>query len=188
MKKIVVGSTNPVKVEAVRRVVQRVWQDALVTGVEAASGVSAQPQTDEESIHGAIHRAQHALVLMPADLGVGVEGNTVDTEYAMFSTAWIAIIDASGQVGLGSSGRFELPEMVATAIRSGGELGPLMDQLIGGHNTKQKQGAVGIFTNGLLERTEALETGVICALCRFVAPEFYNSTSSAVSSAARPAI
>ena len=49
-----------------------------------------------------------------------------------------------------------------------------MDQLIGGHNIKQKQGAVGIFTHGLLGRTEALEVGVICALCRFVAPEFYN--------------
>ncbi len=184
MKKIVVGSTNPVKIEAVRRVAQRVWRAVHVEGIAAESGVSVQPLSDEESIAGAIQRAQQALALhkatLPADgswaetLGVGVEGNTVDTAYGMFSTAWIAVIDTTGQIGLGSSGRFALPDSVAAAIRDGGELGPLMDQLIGGHNIKQKQGAVGIFTHGLLGRTEALEVGVICALCRFVAPEFYN--------------
>ena len=188
MQQIVVGSTNPVKVEAVRRVLRQVWQDAVVTGVDADSGVRAQPLDDDEAIAGAIQRAQHALTLLPADLGVGVEGNTVENAHGMFSTAWIAIIDRSGQVGLGSSGRYQLPDAMAVAIRNGDELGPLMDRLTGGHNTKHKQGAVGIFSNGLLDRTQALEIGIICALCRFVSPEYYSSTNIATSNAARPAI
>lgn len=167
------GSINPVKVEAVRRVLQQVWQDAVVTGVDADSGVSVQPLDDDEAIAGAIQRARNALLLMPGDLGIGIEGNTVENAYGMFSTGWVAIIDRAGQVGLGSSGRYPLPDVVAEAIRNGDELGPLMDRLTGEHNTKHNKGAVGVFSNGLLDRTQALEIGVICALCRFVSPQYY---------------
>lgn len=174
MKKIAVGSTNPVKLEAIRRVLVRLWPMVQLASSEVESGVRTQPLSDEEAIQGAINRARGALLqLPPSDLGIGIEGNTVELTYGMFSTAWVAIVDRQGQVGLGSSGRFALPETIAEAIRQGGELGPLMDQRTGEANVKQKQGAVGILTNGLLNRTEALEVGVICALSRFVASEYY---------------
>ena len=47
--KIVVGSTNPVKIKAVTMVAESIWSDVVVAGVETESGVSAQPRTDEET-------------------------------------------------------------------------------------------------------------------------------------------
>ncbi|HMN29476.1 MAG TPA: inosine/xanthosine triphosphatase [Caldilineaceae bacterium] len=168
--RLVVGSTNPVKVAAVAQVVQRVWPQAEVVGLAVASGVATQPLSDEEAITGAINRAQRALAIAAGELGVGLEGNTVETPYGMFTTAWVAIADRAGRVGLGSSGRLLLPAKVAESIRCGAELGPLMDEVAGEHNTKQRQGAVGILTNGLVTRQAALESAVVYALARFVQP------------------
>lgn len=170
---VVVGTTNPAKLAAVKGGLHRIWASAQVTGVNVPSGVRDQPLTDEEAICGATNRARLALASQTADLGVGVEGNTVEIEGQMFSTAWVVIVDQAGKRGLGSSGRFLLPERVAQAIRQGGELGPLMDHFTGEQNTKHKQGAVGILTNGLINRTAALETAVIFALTRFLNPEYY---------------
>ncbi len=168
-----VGTTNPAKLAAVAHAIHQRWPGATIHGVDVDSGVSFQPQTDEETIVGATNRAQQALAITDASLGIGVEGNTVELPQGMFSTAWVAVIDRSGQVGLGSSGRYCLPDLVAQAIRQGSELGPLMDLLTGEQNTKHKQGAVGILTDGLITRSAALETAVILALVRFITPTFY---------------
>jgi inosine/xanthosine triphosphatase len=173
MQTIAVGSTNPIKIAAVQAVVGRVWPAATVTGVAVDPGVPVQPLTDEEAIAGATNRARLALATMYADLGVGVEGNTVDTAHGMYTTAWVVAMARDGTVGIGGGGRLPLPGAVAQAIRAGRELGPLMDEVVGQRNTKQKQGAVGILTAGLVTRQQALEVAVTYALARLIAPEYY---------------
>jgi inosine/xanthosine triphosphatase len=168
-----VGSTNPAKVQAAANVIARVWPAAAIGSVSVESGVRPQPLSDEEAIIGAQNRAINGRAHFDADLGVGIEGNTVDSIHGMFSTAWVAVVDRQGVVGLGAAGRFLLPDWVADAIRNGAELGPLMDEFIGEQNTKQRQGAVGILTGGLLTRGQALETAVALALARFVNSEHY---------------
>lgn len=170
IRKVAVGSLNPVKIAAVRAVVRRVWPGAVVVGVAVDSGVSLQPLSDEEAIAGATQRARLARIAGAGDLGVGLEGNTVDTGYGMFTTGWAVVADQDGTVSLGSSGRLPLPALVAQAVRQGRELGPLMDELAGETNTKQRQGAVGILTNGLITRQAALEIAVLYALSRFLNP------------------
>lgn len=167
---IAVGSENPVKLQAVRNSIQRVWPQAEVCGVAVASGVRAQPLSDEEAILGATNRAQTARRRLDSDLGIGLEGNTTETAYGVFVTGWAVAVDRAGTVGIGGSGRFLLPNALAHRLRQGEELGHLMDEWAGQSNTKQKQGAVGIMTNGLISRTEALETAVTFALTRFLNP------------------
>ncbi len=171
--RIAVGSKNPVKVAAVTTIVQRIWPDATVLSAAVDSGVRAQPRGDEEAIQGAITRARRARCVCAADLGVGLEGSTVENRYGMFNTGWAAIVDREQTVGIGGSGKFRLPAQVAAAVRAGHELGPLMDQLCGEQNTRQRQGAFGIFTNDLISRQDALETALIAALTRFLNPHYY---------------
>ena len=142
VRSVAVGTTNPAKLAAVDSAIQRIWPTALVTGVQVASGIRAQPLSDEEAIRGATNRAHLTIKMKGTDLGIGIEGNTVEMAQGMFSTAWVVVMDQAGTFGLGSSGRFLLPKTVAQAIRQGGELGPLMDQWTGTQNTKHKQGAV----------------------------------------------
>lgn len=171
---VAVGSANPVKVQAVRNSIQRIWPDAEVYGVTVASGVRAQPLSDDEAIAGAINRAQAARLALDSDLGIGLEGNTHETTaHGVFVTGWAAAVDRQAHMGLGGSGRFLLPAALVERLHLGAELGDLMDEWAGQANTKQKQGAVGVMTNGLISRTTALETAVIFALTRFLNPAYY---------------
>ena len=55
--KILVGSKNPVKIEATREAFSSYFKDIEVEGVEVKSSVSEQP-LDEETFDGAEHRAK----------------------------------------------------------------------------------------------------------------------------------
>lgn len=173
MRKISVGSKNPVKITAVENVVKKIWPNAEIMATEVSHGISEQPTSDDEAIKGATNRAELSLQKTGADLGVGLEGCTVDTKYGMFLSGWVVAVDKKGKVGIGCGGRLLLPEKVASEVRRGKEVGPVMDKFIGDDNIKQKQGAVGILTNNLLPRTASFEKSIIFALAKFINPNYY---------------
>ncbi len=171
--KIAVGSTNPVKIQAVKNAVSKIWPSAEVIGTEVDHGTGVQPNSDEEAIQGATNRAKLSLQKLGADLGFGLEGNTHDTKHGMLMNGWIVVVDKNGTTGIASAGAVQLPEKVAAEVRKGKELGPSMDAFVGTHNVKQKQGTVGVLTNNLVTRTDAFEKGVIYALAKFLNPQYY---------------
>jgi inosine/xanthosine triphosphatase len=171
---ITVGSTNPVKIAAVRVVASQAFPGAEVIGFDIDSGVSEQPWGDEETRRGALNRAQAALVAIGSDLGVGLEGGVLETEMGLMTCAWCVIVDREGRIGVGGGVHMRLPPPVARALQAGAELGPAMDQLTGQHNTKQAQGAVGILTGGLSNRQSAYGQLVAMALAPFVKMEYYS--------------
>lgn len=174
VRSIAVGSTNPVKVAAARAVLAPLVHGATVVGVGVASGVSAQPFGDEETIRGARARAVAARELLDADLGIGIEGGCVDGALGMRTCAWAVVVDRSGRSGTGGSLVLPLPPRVAAMVRSGVELGHAMDALVAQHNTKHGAGAVGILTDGLVDRQRAYEVLVTYALAPFLTPQFWN--------------
>ena len=175
--RVVVGSTNPVKIAAVRAVLERAGVNARIEGVAVASGVSEQPVGDAETIRGATQRARAALDATDADLAVGLEGGVVEEEDGMRTCAWASVVARDGRVGVGGSLAMMLPERVAALVRDGVELGHAMDRVTGAHDTKRGVGAVGILTAGLVDRQRAYESLVAYALARFLAPEHYAGAS-----------
>lgn len=171
---LVVGSTNPVKVDCVRAAARLFRPEGEALGVETDSGVGHQPVSDEEMRTGALNRARRALAQAPdADLGVGIEGGVLDGAEGMWVYAWVAIIDPTGRTGWGQSGRFLLPAPVAALIRDGMELGHADDLFFRRENSKQKDGAVGILSNGAITRLQLYQPAVAFALFPFLHPEFY---------------
>jgi len=175
--RVVVGSTNPVKIAAVRAVLARSGNGALVEGIAVASGVRDQPEGDEETIRGATQRAKAALDVTDADLAIGIEGGIVEEENHMRTCAWAAVVARDGRVGVGGSLAMPLPDRVAALVRDGLELGLAMDRITGGHDTKRGSGAVGILTAGLVDRQRAYEALVTYALARFLSPSYYDEVS-----------
>jgi inosine/xanthosine triphosphatase len=174
MRLVAVGSTNPVKIAASRRVLESLLSGVHVEGVAVASQVADQPFGDEETIRGAITRARAARDTLDADLGVGIEGGVVDaSDGAMRTCAWAAVVSRDGRSGVGGSLAMQLPTSVAHAIRHGLELGHAMDRLVGARDTKHGKGAVGILTDGLVDRQRAYEVLVTYALAPFLTPELY---------------
>ena len=177
--RVVVGSSNPVKVAAVRAVLARLLPASgvaalTVFGAEVPSGVPAQPLGDDETQRGARQRAQGALAVSDAALAVGLEGGVVVLpDGRMRTCAWAVVIDRTGREGLGGSLSMPLPEIVAARIRAGEELGHAMDAVARVVGTKHGCGAVGILTAGLIDRQGAYEPMVAYALAPWLAPDFY---------------
>ena len=172
---VVVGSRNPVKVAAVRAVLERAGRDARVTGVAVGSGVPDQPWGDAETIAGARTRAERALEATPAAaLAVGLEGGVVaEPDGRLRTCAWAVVLDRTGIEGVGGSLSMPLPARVAARLRAGEELGLAMDAEAQVTGTRTGRGAVGILTAGLVDRQAAYEHLVAYALAPFLTPAFY---------------
>ena len=175
---VAVGSTNPVKISAVRAVLERAGATARVAGIAVSSGVREQPFGDAETIQGATQRARAALAATGADLAVGLEGGVVEEDGAMRTCAWASVVGRDGRIGIGGSLAMMLPDPVAALVREGVELGHAIDRITGAHDTKRGAGAVGILTAGLVDRQRAYESLVTYALAPFLAPDHYTNPSS----------
>ncbi|MGV3708669.1 MAG: DUF84 family protein [Gemmatimonas sp.] len=177
VNKVVVGSSNPVKIAAVRAVMARVAPDAMVHGVSVASGVPDQPWGDQETIKGAAQRARNALMhadFADADLAFGVEGGVVlEDDGNVRTCAWAVVQSRDGRIGTGGSLALQLPTNVASLVKSGTELGLAMDAVARTVGTKHGSGAVGILTAGLIDRQGAYEPLITYALAQFLAPEYF---------------
>jgi inosine/xanthosine triphosphatase len=174
--RVVVGSTNPVKIAAVRAVVRRVAPEAVVEGIAVESGVPAQPFGDAETQAGARQRARAALAAGAATLAVGLEGGVVElSDGTMRTCAWAVVVDRHGREGVGGSLAMPLPDVVAARIRAGEELGYAMDAVANTVGTKHGRGAVGILTAGLIDRQGAYEPLVTYALAPWLAPAFFGA-------------
>ena len=177
VRRVAVGSANPVKVAAVRAVLAAAGGSAEVTSIGVASTVSDQPVGDDETIRGAVARARAAREATGAELGVGIEGGVVELpDGSMRTCAWAAVVDADGQTGIGGSLAMSLPSVVADLVRGGLELGHAMDRYVNERDTKRGKGAVGILTAGLVDRQRAYESLVSYALAPFITPELYKPT------------
>ncbi len=174
--KVVVASTNPVKINTTEIGFAKMFPDTTfeISGVSALSNVSNQPMSEEETLQGATNRAENVSRLVPeADFWVGIEGGLeeIDGEFEAF--AWIVVKAKNGKEGKGRTGSFFLPKKVAELIRQGKELGEADDIVFGRINSKQTTGAVGILTGDVLTRTSYYEPAVILALIPFKNPSLY---------------
>ncbi|MEO7999627.1 MAG: inosine/xanthosine triphosphatase, partial [Gemmatimonadaceae bacterium] len=177
IRKVVVGSTNPVKIAAVRAVIARVAPDATVHSVAVASGVPDQPWGDEETQRGAAERARQALGHTDhdnADLGIGVEGGVVkQADGSVRTCAWAVAYTRDGRHGTGGSLCVQLPPEVAALVIAGTELGHAMDKVAKLVDTKRRTGAVGILTAGLIDRQRAYEPLITYSLAPFLAADYF---------------
>ena len=172
-KRVVVGSTNPVKLQAAREGFAAMfphWQ-IEVSGVEAASGVSDQPFGDEETLQGAQQRAIAALQQIPdADYGVGIEGGVMFMGEDLLAFAWVVVLNRY-KTGKAKSGAFMLPREISTLIKQGMELGHADDVVFSQQNSKRRNGSIGLLTDDALTRTSFYSPAVLMALIPFKNPD-----------------
>ena len=164
--RVAVGSTNPVKVDAVERTLERF--DPTVTAVDVDSGVPEQPWSVAETVEGAENRALRALEAADADYGVGLEGGVArfDGVPGLSLIMWAAATDGD-RIERGAGPTLRLPDEIARRLEDGAELGPVMDDVLGTEGIAESRGAAGALTDGLTDRTGALGEAVACAFGPF---------------------
>lgn len=165
---VAVGSTNPVKVAAVERTLERF--EPTVTPVAVDSGVPEQPWSIEQTVTGAENRARRALAATDATYGIGLEGGVaeIDGVPGLSLIMWAGATDGD-RLARGAGPTLGLPEDVADRLEAGAELGPVMDEWLDTEGIAEAEGAAGVLTAGLTDRTRALGEAVACAFGPFVA-------------------
>ena len=175
LKKIIVASKNPVKINASLEGFQGMFPGNTYTahGITVPSGVPDQPFSDTETLQGALNRAQNAREQEPhADYWIGIEGGVEDTPDQTAGTlqsfAWVVIIDREeGRTGKARTAAYYQPEEVARLVREGMELGHADDIVFGKSNSKQHNGNVGLLTDDLIKRETYYIQAVVLALIPF---------------------
>jgi len=177
MKKVIVGSDNPVKLQTVKEAFSAVFPDEVFQfeTFSAPSGVPDQPIGSDETKTGAENRASICKSQFPnADFCVGLEGGLEKNgdEYWVF--AWMCVLSRDGVKGYGKSGSFMLPNRVGTLIEEGQELGHATDVVFNETNSKHKGGTISILTNEAITRKDFYREAMIFALIPFIKPELYS--------------
>jgi inosine/xanthosine triphosphatase len=172
---VIVGSRNPVKINCTESAFHLMFEGAyLVEGLNVSSDIDSQPIGDEQTFNGAMNRAKNSKTIFPeADFWVGVEGGVEDFNGEMMAFAWAVVLDRDGKIGKAKTSVFFLPQEVAKLVRKGMELGEADDKFFQKENSKEGEGAVGILTNGILDRKNYYQQAVVLALIPFVNPNIY---------------
>ena len=179
--KIFVGSKNPVKIASVEEAFSKYFNDVEVVGIGVDSGVSAQP-VNGDTFLGAQNRALKLKEIndsqkLGGDFFVGIEGGIAEQFDKWFAFGCMCVVDRSGEIGFGMSPQFELPGFVVEKLLKGIELGDVMDEIMNEQNTKQKHGAIGYFTNGVMNRKELYIEGLKVAVIPFLHKEMFFNKS-----------
>ena len=174
-----IGSANPVKIDAATAVLRRLYGTGVeIIPVAVDSGVPTQPWGDGETRRGAVNRARAAQAVTSADLGLGLEGGILEIgdkcgSPELYTSAWCAVVDACGVVGVAGGANLLLPAAVASMLRAGSGLGDAIDRITGEHDTHLNAGAIGSLTRGWLSRQDAFEHVLVLAFSRILSPRLY---------------
>lgn len=176
--KIQVGTTNIIKLDAVREILQEYpeLKDAEVFGVSVESEVSDQPMSLDETINGAMNRARSAFV--DCDYSIGLESGLMPvpnskTGYMDFSAC--AIYDGKDfHLGLSSAWEFPDKRITDLIVNDGLDMSQAINKAGMTNNPKigASEGAIGILTKNRLTRKEYTKQSLRTALIHLEEHEY----------------
>ncbi|MDP8012037.1 MAG: pantetheine-phosphate adenylyltransferase [Thermoplasmata archaeon] len=163
LKKIVinVGSDNEIKLNAVKKVFSKFFDDFEVLG-KKIQGLKNQPY-DNEIIYCAYKRAKEAIG--DGDYGIGIEAGLVWDSYIKkyFDVHYVVILDKLGNVNFSRSMGFVYPDTFMEFFDDG-EIGKRFDEYYGTEDIGRKRGAIGFLTNNKINREKLIEDALLLAI------------------------
>lgn len=165
-----VGTTNKAKIAAVDEILKEYphLSEATVSGVKTESGVSDQPKSLEETIRGAMNRAESAKG--DADYGIGIESGLMEvpfTKGGFMDICACAIRDGDEfHIGLSSAWEFPDPAITDLIIKGNMNMSEAVNQagLTTNAAIGAAEGAIGILTKGRVDRKEYSKQALRMAL------------------------
>jgi inosine/xanthosine triphosphatase len=180
--KINIGSTNEVKLNAVKEAIAlypEIFGASEVQGIKVDVPELGHPKTLEETVKGAVERAKMALT--DADFGIGIEGGMLAvpfTKSGYIETTICAIFDGT-EIYIGMGPGFEWPEAVVKLILEGGtDASKAFKDLHLTENEKlgaQAGGINNLLTKNRLAREDAIKASFITAMVRLEQKGIYKS-------------
>ncbi len=160
---VAVGSTNPVKIEAVKEGFEKVLGAVEVVGVDVISGVSSHPIGLEETYLGALNRAKNAFEKVQCSYGVGIEAGLIKVGNHYIDVHVCVVFDGIRE-SVGLSQGFEYPKIVAEKVLEGVEGGEVAEKISGIKDIGKNVGLIGYLTDNNITRKDLCRESVIMAL------------------------
>jgi inosine/xanthosine triphosphatase len=186
---IVVGTKNPSKIDAVKKVFMSFFSNEAieVQGIAIKSEVPAQPIGIEQVIRGAIARAKNSQIyvnnhrdeyLQLPSFYIGIEAGLVPIPYTItgyLDYQFSVILNNAGWQSIGSGSGWEYPPEVIQQVKSNPklEIGTIMANLSGDPQIKYRNGAIGYFSQNHLTRPQITQECIQMALIPHLNPKFY---------------
>ncbi|AEV67288.1 inosine/xanthosine triphosphatase [Acetivibrio clariflavus] len=166
--KIYITSQNEAKVNAVKNVFRKIFNEAEFIAIKVNSGVSVTPTTDDEALKGCINRIEAVKRQIELyDAIVSMEGLVSKNSYGSFVYGWAAIdFFRCSKLAIGCSAKVMLPEDIAEQVSNNIELSEIIKARYNDISAEQMErwGTNGIITNGLYTRVNEFEDALLCAI------------------------
>lgn len=180
-KIIVVGSTNLVKIQAVKEVLLAypTFVSSRILSHAAPSGISEQPMSLEETIQGAKNRAKGAFQVNPdCHYSFGIESGLIEAKGSStgFIETSICCIHDGKNYHLGMSCGFEVPRKILDfVLRHKMDLSQACHAAEVTANPKlgSEEGLIGVLTKGRIVRKDYTKQSVITALAQLENESLY---------------
>ncbi len=168
--KIIVGTQNKAKIDAVKEILRDYphLAEAEVIGANVESGVSNQPLSLDETTTGAMNRAMRAFT--DCDYSIGIESGLMRVAAAKSGyldiCACIVYDGMNHHLGISSAWEFPDTRIFDMLTKEGMEMTDAIKKigLTEKENISSEEGAVGIVTQGRVDRKEYTKQGLRMAL------------------------
>ena len=173
--KVLIGTKNPGKIEGAKRALEKYYKDFTIEGVKVESNVNEQP-VGVETYQGALNRVDNLVNYakennIDADLFMSVESG-LTSELGFWAITNIAVVkNAKGEMGVGSSGSFPVPNKYVKAIKQE-TLGVVMDRIFNEKDLRSSTGGIGLLTNEAITRIDLSAEAFLLALTPFINEEW----------------
>lgn len=169
--KVLIGTKNPGKVEGAKLALEKYFKDFEIEGIKVESGVNDQP-VGIETYQGARNRVNNLVKYakdnnIQADLFMSVESG-LTSELGFWAITNIAVIkNAKGEVGIGSSASFPVPNKYVDSIKNE-TLGVVMDRIFNESDLRSSTGGIGLLTHDVVTRIDLTKEAFLMALTPFI--------------------
>ena len=169
--KVLIGTKNPGKIEGARRALSKYYKDFDIEGVKVDSNVPEQP-VGVETYQGALNRVNNLVNYarennIYADMYISVESGMTQ-ELGFWAITNIAVIkNANGEMGVGSSGSFPVPNKSVESIKKE-TLGVVMDRIFNESDLHNSTGGIGLLTREAITRIDLTAEAFTMALTPFI--------------------
>ena len=174
--KVIIGSTNPGKIEGAKIAFSEYFKEFEIEGIKVSSDVSDEPVNDE-IYQGASNRVINVRKKAEeqgkeADFYVAVESG-ITNKLGEWTILNIAVIEnKTGFKSWGVSAGFPVPEKYVEEIINT-DLGKVMDKIFNETELRAGKGGINLLTKGKITRIEQTKQAFIMALTQFINGEIW---------------
>ncbi len=172
--RINVGTSNRIKVNAVRKVVSKLYSKVRIKGVPVDSEVPSEP-FETKVVEGAINRARSSV--KDADFGVGIEAGLfwIEPIKDYVDVQCCVVVDKAGRLTFGQGPGFSYPPKIVAMVKQGMTVGQAMEKLTGIKGMGSKHGAIGYLSDEKVIREEITRVAVFMAFLPRLKRDLYFS-------------